>query len=102
MMRFRRQRHDQIEGRVVHIAERGRAMPRQVDADFFHDGDGERTGVPSAHASPTPHRCACRRWRRMAAAIGERTALRLQAKRTAPGRSAFPPARHHPFQWSAQ
>src|SRR4029450_5936807 len=30
------------------------------------------------------------RWRRMAAAIGERTALRLQAKRTAPGRSAAP------------
>src|SRR6185503_18021363 len=33
------------------------------------------------------------RWRRIAAAIGERTALRLQAKRTAPGRSASPPGK---------
>ena len=50
VMRFRRQRHDQIEGRVVHIAERGRAMSRDVDADFVHDGDGERIGLARAHA----------------------------------------------------
>src|SRR4249920_3018728 len=35
-----------------------------------------------------PARCL-----RIAAAIGERTALRLQAKRTAPGRSVSPPAK---------
>ena len=34
----------------MHIAERGRAMSRDVDADFFHDGDGERIGVARAHA----------------------------------------------------
>src|SRR5512143_2448314 len=41
-------------------------------------------------AEPTKTRRPAR-WRRIAAAIGERTALRLQAKRTAPGRSPASP-----------
>src|SRR5690606_12679451 len=50
MVRFRRERDDQIECRIVKISKRLRLVARQVDADFVHDGFGERIAIAGSDA----------------------------------------------------
>jgi outer membrane protein OmpA-like peptidoglycan-associated protein len=50
VMRFRRQRDDQVEGRIVQVVKRGRPMAREIDADLLHGGDGEGVRFARAHA----------------------------------------------------
>ena len=53
MVRFRRQRDDEVEIKAlpfVQLLEGDRLVPRNIDADFGHDGDRERIEFAFAHA----------------------------------------------------
>jgi hypothetical protein len=52
MVRFGRQRDDEIEGGVVEVAQRVRTVLRHVDADLVHDDRDERVRL----AGPDPGR----------------------------------------------
>ena len=50
MMRLGRQRHDEIERGVVQVAQRLRAVLRDIDPDLVHDSGDEWVGRPRLHA----------------------------------------------------
>ena len=74
---------------VLEILERVRLVLRDVDADLVHHRDGERIGLDGPHAGRGEVDLAAEvDGARSPSAIGERTALNVQANRSDCGRRA--------------